>query len=183
MPGAIELAERQLADATNMTDRQAALAAILSSTVAAQGRSPGPAGPRVATRAAADEQVVSAAGHIDGGAWRASRGRARASSAAPSRLLHSPTPTTRSRWCVRSAWRTKPSSIGAGPTATTSGPSRCSRSTTSTPPSPLALHALLDRWRKYTPDRQADMRRALERVAAGRLSRDVREIVSKSLET
>jgi aminopeptidase N len=41
----------------------------------------------------------------------------------------------------------------------------------------------LDRWRKYTPDRQAAMRRALERVAAGRLSRDVREIVTKSLES
>jgi aminopeptidase N len=41
----------------------------------------------------------------------------------------------------------------------------------------------LDRWRKYTPDRQAGMRRALERVAAGRLSRDVREIVTKSLES
>ncbi len=41
----------------------------------------------------------------------------------------------------------------------------------------------LDRWRKYTPDRQAAMRRALDRVAAGRLSRDVREIVTKSLES
>ncbi len=41
----------------------------------------------------------------------------------------------------------------------------------------------LDRWRKYTPDRQAAMRRALERVdATGPLSRDVREIVTKSLE-
>jgi len=41
----------------------------------------------------------------------------------------------------------------------------------------------LDRWRKYTPDRQALMRDALERVArTGRLSRDVREIVTKSLE-
>ncbi len=41
----------------------------------------------------------------------------------------------------------------------------------------------LDRWRKFTPDRQTGMRHALERVAAARhLSRDVREIVTKSLE-
>jgi aminopeptidase N len=42
----------------------------------------------------------------------------------------------------------------------------------------------LDRWHKYAPDLQAGMRRALEFVAAsGPLSRDVREIISKSLES
>ncbi|MGH6624696.1 MAG: aminopeptidase N C-terminal domain-containing protein, partial [Burkholderiaceae bacterium] len=41
----------------------------------------------------------------------------------------------------------------------------------------------LDRWRKYTPDRQAAMRSALQDVAdSAALSRDVREIVTKSLE-
>jgi aminopeptidase N len=41
----------------------------------------------------------------------------------------------------------------------------------------------LDRWRRYAPDRQEAMRAALEQVAASRhLSRDVREIVTKSLE-
>jgi len=41
----------------------------------------------------------------------------------------------------------------------------------------------LERWRKYTPERQTGMRCALEQVAACRpLSRDVREIVTKSLE-
>jgi aminopeptidase N len=41
----------------------------------------------------------------------------------------------------------------------------------------------LDRWRRFTPDRQAAMREALTRVAATEhLSRDVREIVIKSLE-
>jgi aminopeptidase N len=41
----------------------------------------------------------------------------------------------------------------------------------------------LERWRKYTPECQSAMRAALERVAAHRpLSRDVREIVTKSLE-
>ena len=40
----------------------------------------------------------------------------------------------------------------------------------------------LDRWRKFTPERQAAMRAALEQVAAQRgLSRDVCEIVNKSL--
>ena len=40
----------------------------------------------------------------------------------------------------------------------------------------------LDRWRKFTADRQAAMRAALEQIAAHRgLSRDVCEIVNKSL--
>ncbi|MDQ3215281.1 MAG: aminopeptidase N C-terminal domain-containing protein, partial [Pseudomonadota bacterium] len=40
----------------------------------------------------------------------------------------------------------------------------------------------LDRWRKFTPDRQAAMHDALEHVAAQPgLSRDVCEIVTKSL--
>ena len=42
----------------------------------------------------------------------------------------------------------------------------------------------LDRWRKFTADRQAAMRSALEEIAAQRgLSRDVCEIVNKSLAT
>jgi aminopeptidase N len=41
----------------------------------------------------------------------------------------------------------------------------------------------LDRWRRFATDRQQAMREALERVAAAApLSRDVREIVTKSLE-
>jgi aminopeptidase N len=41
----------------------------------------------------------------------------------------------------------------------------------------------LERWRRYTPDRREAMRHALERVAAApQLSRDVREIITKSLE-
>jgi aminopeptidase N len=44
------------------------------------------------------------------------------------------------------------------------------------------LARALDRWRKFTPERQAGMRAALERVAAApRLSRDVAEIVGKAL--
>jgi aminopeptidase N len=41
----------------------------------------------------------------------------------------------------------------------------------------------LDRWRRYAPDRQQAMKSALEQVAGSHhLSRDVREIVTKSLE-
>ncbi len=44
------------------------------------------------------------------------------------------------------------------------------------------LARALDRWRKFTPDRQAAMRAALERVAAAPdLSADVSEIVNKAL--
>ena len=47
----------------------------------------------------------------------------------------------------------------------------------------LRVARALERWRKYTPERQTGMQRALEQVAACRpLSRDVREIVSKSQE-
>jgi aminopeptidase N len=42
----------------------------------------------------------------------------------------------------------------------------------------------LERWRRYTPDRSQRMRRALEEVGrAGDLSRDVREIVDRALAT
>jgi aminopeptidase N len=45
------------------------------------------------------------------------------------------------------------------------------------------LARTLDRWRKYTPDRSRKMRAALQEVAEARpLSRDVREIVSKALD-
>ncbi|MGD9945570.1 MAG: aminopeptidase N [Burkholderiaceae bacterium] len=44
------------------------------------------------------------------------------------------------------------------------------------------LARALDRWRKFTPDRQAQMRHALSEVADhGTLSNDVREIVGKAL--
>jgi aminopeptidase N len=44
------------------------------------------------------------------------------------------------------------------------------------------LARALDRWRKFTPERQAAMRAALEQVAAHEpLSADVREIVGKAL--
>ena len=44
------------------------------------------------------------------------------------------------------------------------------------------LARALDRWRKFTPERQAAMRAALGQVAAHeRLSADVREIVDKAL--
>ena len=39
----------------------------------------------------------------------------------------------------------------------------------------------LDRWRKFTPDRQSRMRDALAKVAAQARSSDVREVVGKAL--
>jgi aminopeptidase N len=44
------------------------------------------------------------------------------------------------------------------------------------------LARALDRWRRYLPEQQDKMRRALEQVAAaGKLSNDVREVVTKAL--
>ena len=41
----------------------------------------------------------------------------------------------------------------------------------------------LDRWRRFTPDRQQQMQEALQAIARSEsLSRDVREIVTKALE-
>jgi aminopeptidase N len=40
----------------------------------------------------------------------------------------------------------------------------------------------MDRWRRYTPDLQAHMKRALQQVAGqAKLSNDVREVVGKAL--
>jgi aminopeptidase N len=40
----------------------------------------------------------------------------------------------------------------------------------------------MDRWRRYAPELQANMRRGLEQVAgATKLSNDVMEVVSKAL--
>ena len=44
------------------------------------------------------------------------------------------------------------------------------------------LARAMDRWRRYTPDLQAHMKRALQQVAGqAKLSNDVREVVSKAL--
>jgi aminopeptidase N len=44
------------------------------------------------------------------------------------------------------------------------------------------LARTLERWRRFTPDRQQRMREALEQVGRAATSRDVREIVAKALE-
>jgi aminopeptidase N len=44
------------------------------------------------------------------------------------------------------------------------------------------LARAMDRWRRYTPDLQAQMKRALQQVAGqAKLSNDVREVVGKAL--
>jgi len=44
------------------------------------------------------------------------------------------------------------------------------------------LARAMDRWRRYTPDLQAHMKRALQQVAGqAKLSNDVREVISKAL--
>jgi aminopeptidase N len=43
------------------------------------------------------------------------------------------------------------------------------------------LARAMDRWRRYAPALQAKMKKALEKVAARKLSNDVAEVVSKAL--
>jgi aminopeptidase N len=182
VPGAVELAERHLADASNMTDRQAALAAILAS-----------ASPRKAdflvqlAREWQHEPLLM-------NKWYQLQATSMAGPGEPPvvervrRLLHHPgfslANPNNAFALVRSFCMANEAEFhrrGAG------GYDFWAEQVLAldhiNPTVAARVARALDRWRKYTPDRQTGMRRALERVAAGRLSRDVREIVSKSLET
>jgi aminopeptidase N len=180
--GAVELAERHLADASNMTDRQAALTAILA------GTSPRKADLMVQlAREWQHEPLLM-------NKWYQLQATSMAGPGEPPvvervrRLLHHPgfslANPNNAFALVRSFCMANEAEFhrrGAG------GYDFWAEQVLAldhiNPTVAARVARALDRWRKYTPDRQAGMRRALERVAAGRLSRDVREIVSKSLET
>jgi aminopeptidase N len=182
VPGVVELAERHLADAGNMTDREAALAAILAST--------SPRKADLLVRLAREWQHEP----LLMNKWYQLQATSMAGPGEPPvvervrRLLHHPgfslANPNNAFALVRSFCMANEAEFhrrGAG------GYDFWAEQVVAldhiNPTVAARVARALDRWRKYTPDRQTGMRRALERVAAGRLSRDVREIVSKSLET
>ncbi|HQR76582.1 MAG TPA: aminopeptidase N [Burkholderiaceae bacterium] len=182
VPGAVELAEQQLADANNMTDRAAALAAILAS-----------ASPRKAdllvqlAREWQDEPLLM-------NKWYQLQATSMAGPGEPPvvervrRLLHHPgfslANPNNAFALVRSFCMANEAEFHRrGADGYDFWAEQVLALDHINPTVAARVARALDRWRKYTPDRQAAMRRALERVAAGRLSRDVREIVSKALES
>ncbi len=179
--GAIELAERQLADATNMTDREAALAAILSS--------PSPRKADLLVQLAREWQHEP----LLMNRWYQLQATSMAGPGEPPvvervrRLLHHPgfslANPNNAFALVRSFCMANEAEFHRrGANGYDFWAEQVLALDHINPTVAARIARALDRWRKYTPDRQTDMRRALERVAAGRLSRDVREIVSKSLE-
>jgi aminopeptidase N len=180
--GAVELAEQQLANATNMTDRQAALGVIVNS--------PSTAKADILVRLAREWQNEP----LLMNKWYQLQATSIALHGEPpvvervKRLLHHPGFSL-----------ANPNNVFAliRPFCMANDAEFHRRGTDSyefwaeqvltldriNPTVASRIARSLDRWRKFTPDRQTGMRRALERVAAaGHLSRDVREIVTKSLE-
>jgi aminopeptidase N len=181
-PAALDLAHRQVRDATNMTDREAALAAIISSAA--------PFKAQLLIEFARDwahEPLLM-------NKWLQLQATALV-------LPGEPTVLDRVRVLLRhpSYSPTNPNNVYALVLAFCArNPAEFHRSDGSgyafwreqvlhldriNPTVAARVARALDRWRKFTPDRQQLMRAALRDVAgAPHLSRDVREIVTKALE-
>jgi aminopeptidase N len=180
--GALELARTQLVNATNITDRQAALACVVNS--------PAPFKAEVLLQTAREWQTEP----LLMNKWFQLQATA-------IRLPGEPPVLTRVRMLTRhpAYSATNPNNVYALVLAfCANNPAEFHRSDGSgyhfwreqvlqldrTNPTVAARVArTLDRWRKFTPDRQRLMKTALHEVAGhSALSRDVREIVSKALE-
>ena len=178
--GAIELAHQHLATATNITDRQAALAVIISS--------------RSATKADIMVQLARAWQHepLLMNKWYQLQATAMTQPGEPPvvdrvrRLLHHPGFSLGNPNSVFALIRSFcMSNEGEFHRRGAAGYDFWAEQVLTldriNPTVAARIARAMDRWRKYTPDRQEGMRRALAQVAAERmLSRDVREIVSKS---
>src|SRR3569623_1598102 len=170
------LAQRQLETATNMTDRIAALNALVN------GNSTG----REAARADFYREFEKEALVID--KWFMLQGMARTADAAAVRaLMKHPAFTlknpNRARSLIFSFCNGNPAQFHA---ADGSGyvfwAEQVIALNAINPQVAARLVRSLDRWRKYSPALQEHMRRALQQVAgAGKLSKDVAEVVTKAL--
>jgi aminopeptidase N len=180
--GAIELAHRQLASSTNMTDRQAALAMIINSGSA--------------TKADVMVQLARAWQHepLLMNKWYQLQATAMTQPGEPPvvdrvrRLLHHPgfslaNPNNVFALIRSFCMNNEAEFHRRGAAGYDFWAEQVLTLDRINPTIAARIARALDRWRKYTPDRQAGMRRALAQVASARtLSRDVREIVSKSQE-
>ncbi len=174
-------AYQRFKDASNMTDRQGALAALLYSGSSLADAALERFYAMFAGRRAGRRQVVRDAG--DGARARRPGVRARQAAAAPPGLQHrqsEPRAQPDRRVLPR-----QPGGVPPQPTApaTRSGPTACSRSTPSTRSSPRSIARALDRWTQLAePYRQA-ARGSRSRASPRRpkLSSDTGEIVSRAL--
>jgi aminopeptidase N len=180
--GAIEFAHRQLASSTNMTDRQAALAMIINSGSA--------------TKADVMVQLARAWQHepLLMNKWYQLQATAMTQPGEPPvvdrvrRLLHHPgfslaNPNNVFALIRSFCMNNEAEFHRRGAAGYDFWAEQVLTLDRINPTIAARIARALDRWRKYTPDRQAGMRRALAQVASARmLSRDVREIVSKSQE-
>jgi aminopeptidase N len=180
--GAIELAHRQLASSTNMTDRQAALAMIINSGSA--------------TKADVMVQLARAWQHepLLMNKWYQLQATAMTQPGEPPvvdrvrRLLHHPgfslaNPNNVFALIRSFCMNNEAEFHRRGAAGYNFWAEQVLTLDRINPTIAARIARALDRWRKYTPDRQVGMRRALAQVASARtLSRDVREIVSKSQE-
>jgi len=170
------LAQRQMETATNMTDRISALSALLNSS--ATGREAALAG---FYREFEKEPLV-----VD--KWFMLQGMARTTDAAAVRMMMKHPAFTlknpnRARSLIFSFCNGNPAQFHA---ANGNGylfwAEQVIALNAINPQVAARLARSLDRWRKYTPTLQEHMREALQQVAgAGKLSKDVVEVVTKAL--
>ncbi|WP_343586574.1 aminopeptidase N [Herbaspirillum sp.] len=173
---ALALAQRQDAEANNMTDRLAALAALLNSTAGGNGEAL-----QRFYREFEDEALVidkwftlqATARHADVNTVRSLAGH-------PAFTLKNP---NRARSLIFSFCNGNPSAFHAADgSGYTFWAEQVIALNGTNPQVAARLARSLDRWRKYTPALQEKMRLALQQVASSpNLSRDVAEVVTKAL--
>ncbi|MBB5391405.1 MULTISPECIES: aminopeptidase N [unclassified Herbaspirillum] len=173
---ALALAQRQDAEANNMTDRLAALAALVNST--ASGKSEALQG--FYDEFDSEALVIDKWFTLQATARDADVNTVRSLAAHPAFTLKNP---NRARSLIFSFCNGNPSAFHAlDGNGYTFWAEQVIALNGSNPQVAARLARSLDRWRKYTPALQEKMRLALQQVASSPdLSRDVAEVVTKAL--
>ena len=173
---ALALAQRQDADANNMTDRLAALAALVNS--AAGGKSE--ALQRFYSEFEDEALVIDKWFTLQATARHADVNTVRSLAGHPAFTLKNP---NRARSLIFSFCNGNPSAFHAADgNGYTFWAEQVIALNGTNPQVAARLARSLDRWRKYTPALQEKMRLALQQVASSpKLSRDVAEVVTKAL--
>ena len=177
---ALALAEKQYADATNMTDRMGALSAMVTSYAPGREAALADFYTRFADDALVIDKWFSLQAMQPGAAGKPTLTTVRALMAHPAFTLRNP---NRARSLIFSFCSGNPAQFHA---ADGSGYAYWAEQVLAldaiNPQVSARLARVMDRWRKYVPPLRDAMQDALKRVAAHpSLSRDVREIVGKAL--
>ncbi|MBO9538006.1 aminopeptidase N [Herbaspirillum sp.] len=173
---ALALAQRQDAEANNMTDRLAALAALLNSTAGGNGE----ALQRFYHEFEDEALVIDKWFTLQATARHADVNTVRSLAGHPAFTLKNP---NRARSLIFSFCNGNPSAFHAADgNGYTFWAEQVIALNGTNPQVAARLARSLDRWRKYTPALQEKMRLALQQVASSpNLSRDVAEVVTKAL--